>query len=81
MTAVPDEILNEMRVSTNVTLRTMAVVVAWLRRMREEPDEIEAAKALITEINEAGLATFIKADLDDFINQIKAQRVNGSAVV
>lgn len=63
-----------MRTSDRVTMRTQGVIAAWLRRMRNEPDEIKAAKNLIVELNDAGLATFIRADLDDFIEQIQKRR-------
>jgi hypothetical protein len=71
---VPDDVLDQMRGSDRVTVRHLGVVAAWLRRMRDEPDEIKAAKNLLVELTGAGLATFIRADLDDFIEHIKKRR-------
>jgi hypothetical protein len=73
--SLPDEVLTQMAASDRVNTRTQGVIAVWLRQQRKMPDidEITAAKDLIHAMNAAGLATSIKSQLDEFIDNLKAK--------
>ncbi len=72
------DVLAQMRESDDVKLRDIGVIAGWLVELMEHHglddmgiDAIEAAKSLIRAQSEAGLATFVVADLTAFIGGLR----------
>lgn len=78
MSDVPAEVLTQMTESDSVTTRDLGVIAGFLQQrvlniadgLHDDP--IQLAKALVAAQRDAGLATFILADLNGFIADVKA---------
>lgn len=74
--ATIDEAIDVMADSDNVTLRMQGVLAAFLHEKYQVPKQqgFNDGRALIKKLNTAGLATFIREDLDRFITEAKKDR-------
>ena len=61
------EVLKQMAQSDDVRKRGRGVIALWLSENTEIPDVLEAADDLIKATCDAELRTFIKSDLDRYI--------------